>query len=121
MALMSAIEHLKQTLSKKEAELRDLTEDIEALRRAIAIISGNQGAAPGRAPPGLTAGDAAEQILRNASRSMHITKVVEELKGLGLQLTKEQVSTALRKDRRKRFRNLGRNTFELSENVKNKE
>jgi hypothetical protein len=39
---------------------------------------------------------------------------------LGFDVTKEQVSTAVRKDRRQRFRNLGRNTFELSEQLEDK-
>lgn len=110
---MEGISQLQRALAEKEAELGRITKEIEVLRQAIAILGeGHQVARP---PPNITLGDAAEVVLRKAGSPLHVRSIVEELKKLGFDVTKEQVSTAVRKDRRQRFHNLGRNTFELSE------
>jgi uncharacterized protein YehS (DUF1456 family) len=109
---------LQRALAEKEAELQRLSDEIAVLRQAIAILGeGHQIARP---PPNLTIGDAAEIVLRKTGSPLHVTLIAQELKKLGFDVTKEQVSTAVRKDRRKRFRGLGRNTFELLTQLEDK-
>lgn len=116
--LLRQYHELQKALAEKEADLHRITKEIEVLRQAIAILGkGHQVARP---PPNLTIGDAAEIVLRKADRPLHVTLIAEELKKLGFDVTKEQVSTAVRKDRRQRFKNLSRNTFELSEQLEDK-
>lgn len=112
---MSGMIDLQRALAEKEDELRRITNEIEVLRQAIAILGKDQRVT--RPPPNLTIGDAAEVVLRRATEPLHITLIAEELQKLGFNVTKDQVSTAVRKDRRNRFRNLGRNTFELNEQL----
>jgi uncharacterized protein YehS (DUF1456 family) len=115
---MEGMAQLQRALTEKEAELGRIIKEIEVLRQAIAILGkGHQVARP---PPNITTGDAAEIVLRKVGSPLHVKQIAEELKKLGFDVTKEQVSTAVRKDRRQRFRNLGRNTFELSEQLEDK-
>jgi len=63
----------------------------------------------------LTMGDAVYEILKKkAPEPLYIGDITKELSKYGLAPTRSSLSTALYKDRRKRFKNLGRGVYSLA-------
>lgn len=59
-------------------------------------------------------GDACEDILTNADRPIHISALVAELSKRGINTNKRSLSGNLPQDSKKRFKNLGGNTWVLT-------
>jgi len=69
---------------------------------------------PSPNPKPITLLDAAEKILAEAGRPLHATAIVEALKAYGKNTTNASVAGSLFQDSRKRFMNIGQNTWALT-------
>jgi|GEM_PF-4480373 len=119
---------IEQILTHKERELEDylarledptlrqLLSDIASLKRAKELLASASPAAPshaagqnGHSPTSATPttvisqGDATEEILRKAGKSLSVEDVLKEFSQYGMTPQRENLISALRKDRRKRF------------------
>ena len=114
---IAQLEKRVQKLRNLANELERAEGDLEALRRARAILSGEFGPQNNRPASALTIADAAEQILREANGSLHADQLLERVTGIGVVTTKATLVAALTKEesKGKRFVNLGRNVFVLRE------
>jgi HB1, ASXL, restriction endonuclease HTH domain len=59
----------------------------------------------------------AQAILRQSGKPMHVDAILAQIEALGKKTTKQSVVSALIRDK-KRFENIGRNTFRLKEQPK---
>lgn len=130
---------IDQALTRKEQELEDyltriddpqlrqLLSDISALRRTRVLIESTPQTAPSQSvhsqepnqnghsalSGSLTQGDATVLILQKAGHPMHLNDIIREMSNYGLKPKKSSLVSNLRKDRRNRFKSMGRNTFGL--------
>lgn len=63
----------------------------------------------------VTYGDIAEATLRQAGNKMHISEIMKAVNAAGLNPSRPTLSSGLIKDSKNRFKNLGGNTFVLTE------
>ncbi len=86
----------------------------------VAVPSEKQEMPPTGDAKRLTMVDAAEQILREAGKPLHATELVEKLRAYGRNTNIRSVAASLPQDSKKRFTNLGKNTWALEDKSQQK-
>lgn len=129
---------LLQTITEKEAQIATLEEDVAALKRAAKILGWNTNGSKPKEPaevqqkeqpkekkqksgPGtyvIPVGDAAEQVLREASGPLHVKAIHKQiLARWDMEPTWISVDSAMRKDRKGRFELKGKRLYDLKQRV----
>lgn len=112
--------NLEAAIIAKEAQVKKLLTELEALKKAQAILDGSA-ETPSERPirrrrrTGSTLADKVVEILREAGNPMHVDSILPKLSEAGFNSTKPTVVSALLKDRDRRFKALGNNVYELNE------
>lgn len=111
---------LEKAIAQKEAQIAVLSDEVANLKRSLSILRGGGASSasvptPRRRRGSVTMGDAAEQILREANGPIHVDLIISRLVLQGINQGKATVVSGLLKDRRKRFKLIGGNIFDLAE------
>lgn len=111
---------IEAEIAAVDRQIKALTDDREALVRAAAIIEQRRYSNTGTPtivgpllPLALSISDATEKVLTEAGRPLHVDVIFKRLSALGKKTTKQSIVSALVRDK-KRFVNLGRNTYKLT-------
>ena len=120
-----------EVITEKESQITNLKEDIAALKRAAVILGSQNGhrlplpipaiaersARPKqRSGPGkyeIPVGDAAEQVLKDAGRSLHLDEILKRIALLGTDPPRTSLESAMRKDSKARFVLKGKRVYDL--------
>jgi hypothetical protein len=121
-----------EVITEKEIQIAALEEDIVALRRAAAILGSQNGhksfqpilakehkARPKqKSGPGkyeIPVGDAAERVLLDAGKALHLDEILSRMAILGTDPPRTSLESAMRKDSRERFVLKGKRVYDLKQ------
>lgn len=110
--------NLEAAIIAKEAQVKKLLAELDALKKAQAILDGSADStserpARRRRRTGPTLGDKVVEVLSEAGQAMHVDHILPKLAAAGVNSSKPTVVSALLKDKDNRFKALGNNVYGL--------